>query len=136
MIDIDKVKLRKDIYNKYRTLKNFSRKTKIPYNKIMLVFNSLKDDREALLDIHYAYENTVIDKVEGYIIDEDREAIRICILTKFKSYTAFCSQHDSYDTVYLSNVIGGRLVEETVKYKRLVNLLKRDYGLVLSNAEK
>lgn len=132
---VNRKKLRKNIIEDYRTLKAFSRITGITYNKLMLVFNTDSYDSDDLVAIKDAYSTTVVDRVEGFILDEDRPSIRLCLLTHFNSYTDFCKKHDSYNVIYITNVVRGRLIEATPKYLRLVNLLVRDYGLVLYNAE-
>jgi len=124
----DKEQLRKEITEKFRTLSNFSDTTGIPYKKVMRILNSKKLDKEGIKDLRETCENTEENK-PGLILEKDRKDIRICILSSFKDYTAFCNENSDYDSVYLSNIIGGRLIEETSKYKNLVKLLNDKYSL-------
>ena len=125
--------LRQDIIRKYKSLKSFSRHHDISYNKIMLVFNTKNCSSDDLaLITNTFYKEGDID-IDGEIRDSDRKRIRLCILSNFNSYTDFYNKHKRYNPVYITNIVKGRLVKETVKYRNLVNLLTRDYGLQLND---
>ncbi len=124
----DREQLRKEITDKFRTLSNFSDTTGIPYKKVMRILNSDKVDKEGVKELRKTCRETEENK-PGLILEDDRKEIRMCILLNFKDYTAFCNENNDYDSVYLSNIIGGRLIEETSKYKELVKLLTDKYSL-------
>jgi len=125
----EKEALKKDIIKKFKSLSYFCILTETPYKNTLAFFCSKDDDSDRLKELRSVAKNTQVDKYHGLIRDEDRSTIRLCILSNFKNYTVFSREHNEYDTVYLSNIIGGRLSEETEKYRNLVRLLTMDYGL-------
>lgn len=126
----EKQTLREKITEKYRSLAYFCKLTGIPYKKTLNFFIvDEENDSETLKDLQILYNVTDVDKLHGLIRDEDRSTIRLCILSNFKNLSAFCREHDEYDTVYISNIIGGRLTDETRKYQNLVKLLTVNYDL-------
>jgi len=121
--------LRKDIINKFRTLSYFCELTGISYKKTLKVFNSDSYNIKDLEEIKKAYKITEVDKHHGLIRDVDRLSIRLCILSSFKSYSAFHRKYSTFDVVYLSNIIEGSLKKETGKYRLLIKLLTAQYRL-------
>ncbi len=121
--------IRKEIISKFKSLSYFSLVTGVNYKKMLSFLCSDHNDSEFEKDLLFKINNTEVDEHHGLIRDVDRKAIRMCVLTSFKSYSAFHREHDDYDSVYLSNVIGGRLSDETEKYQNLIKLLTVDYDL-------
>jgi len=126
-----KDKLRKDIIFKFGSVTYFCKEAKISYRKFITFLNSKRANEEMQQNARHLCDTLKIDHIKGIIRDEDRRAIRICVLTNFDSYTDFCKANKQFDPVYLSNIIKGRLKEERDKYKLLVKILERDYGLEL-----
>lgn len=125
----EKEALKKDIIKKFKSLSYFCILTETPYKKTLAYFCSSDYDSDLLKELQYKVNTTEVDEYHGLIRDEDRKAIRICVLTNFKNYSAFHREHNEYDSVYLSNIIGGRLSEETDKYRNLIRLLTANYDL-------
>ena len=96
--------LRKNITDKFRSLSYFCKLTEISYKKTLALFVE-EDDSESFKHIQELYDNTDVDVQHGLIRDEDRKAIRMCILTNFKNLSAFHRENPRYNTVYLSNII-------------------------------
>ncbi len=125
----EKETLREQITNKFRSLAYFCVLTETNYKKTLAYFCSDDYDSVLLEELQYKLDNTEVDEQHGLIRDEDRKAIRICVLTNFKNYSAFHRKHKEYDSVYLSNIVGGRLSDETEKYQNLIRLLTAEYDL-------
>jgi len=121
--------LRKQIIKKFRSLSYFCLLTDLNYKKTLAYFCSLDNDSDFQKEIQFNIDNTEVDDQHGLIRDEDRKAIRMCVLTNFKNYTEFHREHKEYDSVYLSNIVGGRLSDETEKYQNLIRLLTAEYDL-------
>lgn len=122
--------LREKILNKFRSLSYFCKLTGTPYKKALIVFNSEdEDDSESLKRMEEAYNTIDVDESHGLIRNEDRKAVRLCVVSNFKSYSAFNRKHKGFDSVYLSNLIEGSLTEETEKYRDLIKLLTAKYEL-------
>jgi FMN phosphatase YigB (HAD superfamily) len=130
-IDLDEVDfLYSQIRSKYGGIKAFTVSTNLHYRKTLDLFNKQEFTSEffnKVKDRFYKYKND--PETFGRIDDADREAIRICILTNYRSATAFCKKHKKFDDVYISNVICGRLKLVTPKFRRLTLILKNKYNL-------
>ena len=130
-----KQQLRKDIIEKFETIKYFCKKAKFTYSNFKTFLNSKTPNEELYQDAVYKLESIEVDHIEGHIKDEDRESIRVCILIQAGSYAAFHKNHKRFDSLYISNIVKGRLKNETPKYRKLVRILKRDYNLILESDE-
>jgi len=128
-VDLNDVNfLRDQIKYKFGSFKAFCNVTGIPYRSTLDAFNNLEFTKGGFKKINDAYRKKVNgDDVLMIISDEDREAIRVFIVTKFKTYTNFCIKHPDYDVVYLTNIIKGRLRRRTSKYIGLSKVLKEKY---------
>ena len=131
-----KKKLRKDIIEKFETIKYFCKKAEYSYSNFKAYLASRTPNEELYQDAVFKCESIEVDHIDGNIREEDREAIRVCILINFGSYTKFHDKHEDFNMNYLSNVINGKLKYETAKYNRLVKILKRDYNLKLETDEQ
>ena len=129
-IGIKTKELRDNIIKDYKTLKIFGERHNIPYHKLTLAIND--KDASLLKKVKHTYDSNKVNSVPGYIRVEDRKAIRICILSNHDNYTAFSKEHPLYNMVYITNIVKGNLTKETEKYKKLVLLLKMQYGLQLT----
>jgi hypothetical protein len=129
MAQIDRVKLKKDIHRKFGSLTNFSKISNTNYNDLLRILNTTNFSGDEIYDIQGKYVDCNTDNgIEGHIDDSEREAIRVCISIKFKTYTKFCEENPKYDEVYLSNIINGKLKRVTTKYGGLLDLLKEKYN--------
>lgn len=121
-------KLRQEIVDKFKSLSRLSSAANIPYKRIMNILNDDEDNIIQINKLRRMCNNTKKDET-GLILEKDRKLIRLCILKNYKNYTEFCNNNNEYDSVYLSNIIGGRLVVVSEKYKSLVELLTNEYNL-------
>jgi hypothetical protein len=123
-----KQEIRSQVIKKFRTLTLFSDKTGIPYVSVLCYFNTEQCDSEhkRITDLIETTEGVADDYL--MIREKDRQAIRLCILTNFDSYSDFCRTEKGYDVVYVVNVVKGNLETETEKYRSLITLLT-EYGL-------
>jgi hypothetical protein len=129
MPKIDRVQLKRDIYQKFGSLTSFSKVANINYNRLLRIINTQNFTGDEILEIQRLYmENDLSNGVDGYISDSERKAIRLSIVTHFNSYTDFCREHPYFDTVYITNIIKGNLKMSTKKYEKLINILKKDYN--------
>jgi hypothetical protein len=126
-----KEKLRQDILDKFGSVKYFCKVSEISYRKFITFLNSKRNNEALRQEARHLCDTIKVEHIDGIIRDEDREAIRICIVVKSGSLTNFCKENTNFDTVYISNIVTGRLETETEKYKLLVKILERDYDLVL-----
>ena len=126
---IDRVKLKKDIHQKFGSLTSFSKVADVKYSKLLRVLNTQNFTGEEVIDIERKYiDNDLSNGVEGYISDNERKAIRLSIVTHFNSYASFCREHRRFDVVYLTNIIKGNLKMSTKKYEILIETLKNNYN--------
>lgn len=132
-VDKDDIAFLKDqVKSKYGSVRTFTLKTGLPYRKGLELFNRFSTTEEFFNKVKTAfYETKHLQGDIGRINDSDREAIRVCILTNFKSATAFCRRHRRFDNVYVSNIISGRLKLSTLKYRKLVLVLEKRYELLI-----
>ena len=119
--------LRKEITDKFRSVLSFCATTGTSYNSVMRLING-KYNSVGVKRIRDVCRSSK-ENNGGFILDKDRRSIRMCILTHHDNYAEFCKSHPEYDNVYLSNIIKGRLVEETPKYRKFVGFLVYTYGL-------
>lgn len=128
-----KNKLRKDIIEKFGTVTYFCEISGISYRKFILFLGSKRNNETIQQLARHQCEILEVKHIKGIIRKDHREAIRQCILIKAGNYSKFnrMNKGQGFDSNYLSNIISGRLKEERKKYKKLVTILKRDYGLVL-----
>lgn len=124
-----KTKLRKNIIEKFKTIKYFCKLSGIGYSGFKMFLNTNSVNEKLYQEALFKLNSIEVDHIEGEIKDEDRKAIRRAILNNFDSYTHFCDIHNDFNMVYISNVVKGKLLNETPKYIRLTTILKRDFGL-------
>ena len=125
---INRTVLKENIHKKFGSLTNFSNVTDVGYKDVLRILNSDTFIDKEIDDLQEKYLTFDLSNgVEGYISEEDRTIIRICISMKHKSYTKFHEQHHEFDVVYLSNLIEGKLLRTTEKYDKLITLLKEEY---------
>lgn len=126
---IDRVILKQNIHKKFGSLTNFGNVTDTDYKDLLRILNSDTFTDEEIEDVQEKYLTFDLSNgVEGYINESEREVLRICIFSKFKSYTKFCEKHDDFDVVYLSNIVEGKLLRVTDKYEKLLTILKEEYN--------
>ncbi len=134
-IDVDDVVfLGEQIKSHFGSIKAYCMDTRVSYRRALTMFNKLefkKDFYEKVKSNYYSNSKPGM-AVFGRIPPEDRESIRICIVTNFKSASEFSLKHKEYNNVYISNVISGRLKTRTTKYVRLIKLLEKKYNLKLN----
>lgn len=130
-----KKQLRKDIIEKFETIKYFCKEAEYSYSNFKTFLNSKTPNEEIYQDAIFKLDSIVVDHIEGNIRGKDREAIKKCLRINFNSNTEFSNKHTDFDTNYISNVISGRLKYETPKYRKLVKILERDYNLKLETNE-
>jgi len=126
---INREVLKENIHNKFGSLTNFSNVTGICYKDILRILNSdtfLDNEIDDLQEKYLTFD--LSNGVEGYISDQDRKTIRICISMEYKSYTKFYEKHNEFDVVYISNLVEGKLLRTTEKYDKLITLLKEEYS--------
>lgn len=124
-----KQEFRNQILEKFTSLTYFAEKAEIDYNYLLGFLNSDKydSDLDHLIEL---FHNTEKRKENLWKIkDEDRKAIRLCILSNYDSYTDFSRTYIDYDAVYVVNIIKGNLTSETPKYQEFVKLLTANYDL-------
>ena len=129
----EKNKLRRDIVAKFGSLINFYRVSGIKYRKLTLYLSSDIKDVAYHQRIRHEIDQHYIANIPGTIIEDNREIIRQCIAVNFKSYAEFNRKYKGlgFDSNYLSNLINGKLKDETLKYRKLIKILKRDYDIDL-----
>jgi hypothetical protein len=134
-VDINDLEYLKElIKSHYGSIRTFCLDVWIPYRKTLNMFNKLDfslEYYEKVKDKYYKSTKTPMESF-GRISNEEREAIRICIAINFKTASNFCSKYDSYDGVYISNIVNGRLKRRTVKFVGLLNTLDKKYKLKLN----
>jgi hypothetical protein len=124
--------LESQIKGRYGSIRTFTSKTDLPYRRTLDLFNKLEYTEDFFNKVKGKfYESKHIPEMFGRINEPDRESIRICILTNFRSATAFCKKHKKFDNVYVSNIISGRLKLSTPKYRKLVSVLEKKYELLI-----
>ena len=126
-----KKQLRKDIIEKFETIKYFCKLCGYSYSNFKTFLNSRTPNEEMYQDAIFKLNDTEVTHIEGNIRDEDREEIRKCIVVNYSSYSAFCRKHTDFNSLYISNIMKGRLKFETSKYRKLIAILERDYNLSL-----
>lgn len=122
--------LRDNIVKHFGSLSAFSQSTGYSYRllkKALINLEFSKEDYEEIESI-YIKENDP-DNIPFRISKDDIESIRMAILSNFKKVTLFCKKHPEYNSVYISNIVNGKLKLKSKKYKGLVKLLKKKYGL-------
>lgn len=126
MSRIDRNRLKRDIKEKFGSIARFARVCELNYDDTLRILNSDNFTGDEIQDVFYRYDS--YDEVnEGFydiISNEERSAIRLSILTNFKNYTKFCSEHPRFDVVYISNIVNGKLKEKTTKFGNLINTLE------------
>jgi hypothetical protein len=134
-IDVDDIVfLHEQIKSHFGSVKNFCMDSRVSYRRALTMFNKLEfkaDFYENVKSNYYSNSKPQM-KVFGRISPEDRELIRVCVVTNFKSASKFCLKHKEYDSVYVSNIISGRLKTITPKYVGLIKLLEKKYKLKLN----
>ena len=130
-IDVDDIDFLKDqVRDKYGSLRTFTAKTSLPYRRTLNLFNRLEFSEAFYINVKRKfYETKHVEETFGRISKVDRELIRVCIMTNFKSVTAFCKKNRRFDNVYISNIISGRLKLVTPKYRKLILALEKKYNL-------
>jgi len=111
----------------------FSKTSGFSYSILKRTLINLDFSKEDFDAIKASYKaNYDPEKVPFRISEEDRKRIRMCILENFKNSKKFTEKHTEYDSVYLSNVINGRLKLRSNKYVNFISLLEKKYGLDLN----
>lgn len=119
--------LKDKIIRKFKTISNFCSLTNLPYIKTRIILN--EDNDEFFNSIEKAYNSINVAENHGLIKEVDRNAIDRCIKDNFKNKAKFSEKHKEFNQVYISNIIGGRLTDETKKYIKLVEILTVQYNL-------
>ncbi len=134
-VDLDDLEyLRCEIEANFGSLKIFALETGLPYRKTLDAFKRLEfneRDYEVIVSNYKSSMKSREDKddIPYRITKTERERIRMCILNKFPSYTAFCRKHKEFNVVYISNVVKGNLKLRSKKYFKLAKLLTKKYKL-------
>ncbi len=133
-IDIDDVlRLERDIKRNFGSVRVFCSETKMPYRRLLKVFNQLEFTEDLFNRICRTFDSNMEGRTEGNIpcriTEDERSKIRLCILENFHSYTDFCKENEAYNVVYITNVTKGNLKLKSIKYKRLVRLMNKKYKL-------
>ena len=124
------VQLERDIKTHFGSFNMFSSIARIPYRRILYMFNRSEFDKSDFYEYRRLLTFVRDNESPAFIITEkERQAIRLVILTNFNSYTAFCMKHGEYDVVYLTNVIRGNLLRKTEKFNKFTTFLKTKYKL-------
>ena len=134
-VDLDDLSyFRSEIEANFGSIKVFALETNLSYRKTLSLFNDLEFSSEDYERVSEAYKKHMKsrdfkDDIPYRITDKEREKIRICILSNFKSYTKFCLKHKEFNAVYVTNVVKGNLKLRSGKYFRFVKLLTKKYKL-------
>ena len=134
-IDLDDIGyLRDQIETSFGSFSVFTTETGLPYRKTLDLFNKLEFTKKDYNNINNAYKRHIRKRkseedIPFRISAEEREKIRLCILSNFDSYTKFSLKHKEFNVVYLSNVIKGNLKLRSRKYFSFVKLLTKKYKL-------
>lgn len=122
--------LRDNIIKHFGSISAFSQKTGYSYRKLKRTLLHLEFEKKDYEEIEKTYNDNVDpDNVPFRISEEDAEKIRVCIFSHFKKVIFFCEKHPEYNSVYMSNIINGKLKLRSKKFKGLEKLLKEEYGL-------
>ena len=125
MLEADRVKLKKRIREKFGSLSNFGIASSTSYQRVLRILNADKIKQKDYDELKEKYHvSEMADVLDVYIAEEDREKIRVCIMTHCRSYAEFCRVNPEYDITYLSNIVNGKLSRVTDKYIKLIELLK------------
>lgn len=124
-VEVDKLK--KDIAIKFYTVKTFCSLAKLPYKDVINTLNLKHNDSDLYQRMVSSYMNITPNRIPGIIQDRHREEIRVCIITRYRSLSSFAKYHRGYDTLWLSNIINGKLKLESTKYRKFVIMMNRDY---------
>jgi hypothetical protein len=124
--------LRDQIMLHFGTIAAFSKVTKLPYRKTLSTFRHMNVDKNYFERMEASFHKHVNRGVVPFrISDNERNQIRICILSNFDNYTQFSETHPDFDVVYVSNVTNKKngLKLKSKKYEELVALLNKKYKL-------
>jgi len=122
--------LRGEIQSNFGSLFSFANHSGFSYSVLKRTFNDLEFTQLDIDNIQSSYNKHLDpEDIPFRISDVDREAIRVCIVLKFKNVKKFTDKHPEYNSVYISNVINGRLKLESIKYVNFISLLKKKYNL-------
>lgn len=132
-VDIEEINfLRDQIKHKFGSVTVFSMETGLQYRKTLNFFTQLEVSEELYDEIKKAYYEKANDRKCSRISEPHREKIRICILTHYRKATEFCKKYPQFDSVYISNVIHGRLKMTTPKFIELVKVLEKKHSLEIN----
>jgi len=116
--------LKKAIKAKFGSVGRLADLSGFPYWSMINVLNERinPDKVPGLLSIiQEKFEQTKPD-ADKFIKDEEREFVRIMLVSKFKSLKNFCEKNPKFSMTFVSNVINGRRKKRDQRFK---NLLKR-----------
>ncbi len=130
-VDFDEVNdLINDIKTDFGSIFGFANQSGYSYSVLKRTLIGMEFTREEFYDIKRAYYVHEAENQRSFrISDEDRAAIRMCILSNFKNMKAFTKKNKEFNSVYISNVLNGKLCLRTTKFVRLENLLIKKYKL-------
>ncbi len=130
-VDVDDLNsLRENIVRHFGSLSAFSRSTGFSYRLLKRTLLNLEFSKEEIDEISSIYEEKKDpDNIPFRISEEESEKIRVCIFSNFRKVVFFCEKHSEYNSVYISNIINGKLKLRSTKYVRLVKLLEKKYDL-------
>ncbi len=116
--------LKKAIKAKFGSVGRLSDLSGFPYWTMINVLNERIAPEKVpglIAMIQEKFEETEPD-ADKFIKPEEREFVRIMLISKFKSIKNFCEKNPKFSMTFVSNVINGRRKKRDQRFK---NLLKR-----------
>jgi len=116
-------KLKKAIKDKFGSVDQFCKLSGLSYWATINVLNGRisKDKTPDLIDQIKIKLNSVEASNEKLIKDEEREFVRIMLISKFKSMKNFCEKNPKFSLTFVSNVINGRRKKRDQRFQNLLN---------------
>lgn len=117
------------VRKKFRSIRRFSQVSEIPEEKLRSFFAGYLS-QEAATEMRARIQEKVrkmktVPQDPGRISPQERETIRQIIVVRFKTITAFSTDHPEFTKDFLSQVIKGRKQIKTQRVKDLIRLLKK-----------
>jgi hypothetical protein len=112
------------IRENFGSIKNFCRITKFNYFTATNAINGRLSERKTefiLNQLNDLIQSTPKPNCDDCINDNEREIIRVQLLTKFKTTRNFVAQHPDFSGTFVHNVIAGK---RKIRDGRFDNLMK------------